>query len=267
MESFLPRAGTFPWFAFNSCSFSAWLTSEEINPKSTNVAPELSKKIIPLLPPSLSKYFKEKTSPAYVTVLKKMNKNFQNSDNSDNFCFQASSHFLLPFFFLVVLTWFLIQKWGKDASFLRSWGKKWTQECQQEVWAVLWAGCLSHPDGNPDYSQVTSSCLRKDLPLQWEECSACTKGKWNELWNTSQGRTGNLNNSMWCMNSTAWEEKLSSTWGFSVHLFPTTKSSSPGTSCLLSGILWKSIPDVPPVKCPYPNTISIWNVHHFKTHE
>lgn len=60
MKSFLPQAGTLPWFAFNSCSFSAWLTSEEINPKSTNVAPELSKKIIPLLPPSLSKHFKEK---------------------------------------------------------------------------------------------------------------------------------------------------------------------------------------------------------------
>lgn len=78
MKSFLPRAGTLPWFAFNSCSFSAWLTSAEINPKSTNVAPELSKKIIPLLPPSLSKHFKgKKPSCLCNCAQKKINKFFQ----------------------------------------------------------------------------------------------------------------------------------------------------------------------------------------------
>lgn len=32
-------------------------------------------------------------------------------------------------------------------------------------------------------------------------------------------------------------------------------------------VLWKNITDVPSVKCPNPNTISTWYVHHLKTHE
>lgn len=122
---------------------------------------------------------------------KKINKKFQNSDNPDKSCFQASSHILFQFSFSPVLRWFLIQKWGKDVSFPRGWGKEWTQEWQQRSDCPLGclSVCLSVPDGNPDCPQVIPACLRKDLGSQMGQSSACPcRRKMEWAWEYKPGK-------------------------------------------------------------------------------
>lgn len=89
---------------------------------------------------------------------KKINKKFQNSDNPDKSCFQASSHILFHFFLNSVLRWFLIQQWGKDVSFPRGWGEQGTQEWQQEVWLPCLSVC---PRWKPRLSPGNSSLSQK----------------------------------------------------------------------------------------------------------
>lgn len=123
--------------------------------------------------------------------------------------------------------------------------------------------CLSVPPRRNPRLFPGNSILRKDLALHGNSAVHAHGRKMEGALEYESGKNGKLNTSMWCISSTVWEENFSGTWGFTLHLFPTAKSSSPGTPGLLSGLLWKSIPDVPAVKRPYPNTTSIWNVHHF----
>ena len=102
-KSFLPRAGSFPWLLLNSCSSSASLTSEKIHLRSINVAPEISKKIISMLPSSLSKHWDFSSSddknPTHLCncAQKNWQNNLQNYHNFEQLCLQVPCHILFPF--------------------------------------------------------------------------------------------------------------------------------------------------------------------------